>query len=259
MPKGIFCLEGNWFRNQFGQEDRTTVEPVLHLLEKRTSLSVPYLHHNVATKEEFEFRLKEWRDSPNEWSEEEYPWAYPILYLGFHGAENTLGLAGRDEVSLDEIEEFLEDACMNRVIFFASCLTLSVHGNRLNRFLKTTKAFAICGYGAEIDWLVSTIFDAVFLNLLQQFPFDQSGKNELDELLKSRATNERLNRRRELEGQLRELRGRGSKQKKQKKLKKRINEIDPTGDLETRLAFHKMIPLLDFRVKLNPDPDHLGE
>ena len=94
MPKGIFCLEGNWFRNQFGQEDRTTVEQVLHLLEKRTSLSVPYLHHNVATKEEFEFRLKEWRDSPNEWSEEEYPWAYPILYLEFHGAENTLGLSG---------------------------------------------------------------------------------------------------------------------------------------------------------------------
>lgn len=255
MAKGVFCLEGDWF----GHEDRTTVEPVLHLLEKNRYLEVPYLHYNVATKGEFKFRLKEWRDSSNEWTEEEYPWTYPILYLGFHGAENTLGLAGRDKVSLDEIEELLKDSCMNRVIFFASCLTLNVHGHRLNRFLKTTKAFAICGYRAKIDWLVSTIFDAVFLALLQSFPFDQDGRCELNGLLSSTAKQEELNKVRELEEQLNKLRNEERRRKKQKKLKKKIDEIDPMRNLEMRLAFYKMKRILNFYFKPNPDPDYPGE
>lgn len=61
MAKGIFCLEGNWF----GRGDRTTVEPVLHLLEKMWHLKVPYLRYDVATRKEFKFCLKEWQNSPS--------------------------------------------------------------------------------------------------------------------------------------------------------------------------------------------------
>ncbi len=55
--KGIFCLEGAWW----GVKDKTSVEPMLRLLEAMGDYEVPYFHHDVATHEEFDFYLKKWR------------------------------------------------------------------------------------------------------------------------------------------------------------------------------------------------------
>ena len=49
--KGIYCLEGDWF----GKKDKTTVEPVLRLLETVRDLRVPYLHKGVATRRSWSF------------------------------------------------------------------------------------------------------------------------------------------------------------------------------------------------------------
>ena len=237
MTKGIFCLEGNWF----GRGDRTTVEPVLHLLEKMRYFEVPYLHYDVATRKEFKFRLKEWQKKPFK--------THPILYLGFHGAENKICLA-RDDVLLDDIEGWLGGSCENRVIYFASCLTVDVHGHRLNRFLEATRAFAICGYKAEIDWLISTIYDAIFLSILPRFPFDQDGRDGLDGLFKAGVNQDQLNQRRAWESELRELEREGRKLKKQKRLRKKIGR---TGDLEIRLALRRLKAPLDFQIRFNPN------
>ena len=80
QTKGIFCLEGNWF----GTKDRTTIEPVLRLLEMANDLRVPYVHFDVATREELEFRLKEWGKASFR--------NYPILYLAFHGNPGEIQL-----------------------------------------------------------------------------------------------------------------------------------------------------------------------
>ena len=51
--KGIFCLEGDWR----GVRDKTSVEPMLRLLETMGNYRVPYFHHDVGTQEEFRFYL----------------------------------------------------------------------------------------------------------------------------------------------------------------------------------------------------------
>ena len=56
--RGIFCLEGDWW----GVRDKTSVEPLLRLLETMGDCKVPYFHHDVATHDELDFYLnKAWQ------------------------------------------------------------------------------------------------------------------------------------------------------------------------------------------------------
>ena len=50
----MFCLEGPWW----GVTDRTSMEPLLRLLETLKGYRVPYLYYDVGTREEFDFYLK---------------------------------------------------------------------------------------------------------------------------------------------------------------------------------------------------------
>ena len=170
--KGIYCLEGDWS----GKKDKTTVEPVLRLLETAQNLRVPYLHKDVATREELQFRLKEWVE-PGFGN-------YPILYLAFHGQPGEVVLGrGKDRFGLSELENTLDGVCKGRIIHFGSCATLDLHGNRLNGFLRRTRALALLGYKSNIDWLSSTAFDLLLLGTLQEISFDVRGMKKLDEIL----------------------------------------------------------------------------
>ena len=176
QTKGIFCLEGNWF----GTKDRTTIEPVLRLLETANDLRVPYVHFDVATREELEFRLKEWGKASFR--------NYPILYLAFHGnpGEIELGQANGG-FKLKDLATRLEGVCNGRIIHFGSCSTLDLHGNTLNRMLHQTKALALCGYKSDVDWLSSSAFDLLFLAALQEISFTAHGLKKLDRLLNETA------------------------------------------------------------------------
>ena len=177
QEKGIYCLEGNWF----GQNDKTTVEPVLRLLETVRHLQVPYLRKDVATRGEFEFRLKEWGKASFK--------NYPILYLSFHGNPGEIELGqGESGFKLNELATGLEDACSGRIIHFGSCSTLDLHGNTLNRFLRRTGALAVCGYKRDVDWVSSTAFDLLFLGALQDISFAVHGIRKLDRLLNDGVT-----------------------------------------------------------------------
>ena len=93
--KGVFCLEtASW---EPGIRDRSSIEHVLRLLET-TQYKVPYLHFDVAAREEFDFYLKKWAGTS-------FAETHPVLYLGFHGAPGELWLGERREncVTLDEI------------------------------------------------------------------------------------------------------------------------------------------------------------
>ena len=126
--KGIFCLEGEWR----GVKDTTSVEPVLHLLQTMGGYKVPYVHHDVGTREEFDFYVKKWRGRSFA--------SHPILYLGFHGERGCIlvgeGRSNRPE--LMELADQLEGCCKGRVIHFGSCSTLDVNGHTLNGFLRRT-------------------------------------------------------------------------------------------------------------------------
>jgi hypothetical protein len=178
-PKGVFCLEGSWF----GSADRSSVEPVLALLERLDGVHVPYVRRDAITREEFFRYIDIWRQSGLR--------RYPVLYLGFHGERGQLvvgdGRHRKSKVSLDALEEALEDKAYGRLIHFGSCSTLALHGRRLNRFLARTGALAVMGYRGEIQWVESMAFELLLLGMLQKCSMTRSGMRRLDGLIKKEA------------------------------------------------------------------------
>lgn len=72
QSKGVYCLETDQW---YGQKNRASVEPALHLLEKY--IDMPYQHRDVATEAEFRFFL-------DRYFQRGYK-THAILCLGFHG------------------------------------------------------------------------------------------------------------------------------------------------------------------------------
>ena len=175
QKKGVFCLETPMWT---GRKDRSSVEPVLRLLEK--GYKVPYLHYDVATTEEFDFYLKKW-------SLKEFD-SHPILYLAFHGEPDWLDVGEGDGIYLSGLAKRLAGRCTGRVIHIGSCASLWVHGHSLNAFLDQTGALAVCGYQEDVDWLESAAFDLLVLGGLQNVSFRQApSMRTLEDTLKEQA------------------------------------------------------------------------
>ena len=180
--KGIFCLEGHWR----SVKDKTSLEPVLRLLETMSGYNASYRHYDVGTREELDFYLKKWcgasfRD-------------FPILYLSFHGSQGEILVGeGRDNsLSLEDLAERLDGGCKGRVVHLGSCGTVGVHGSRLKKFLRRTGALAVCGvcgYTNQVNWLESAAFDVLVLGRLQNASFQRTSSLRLfDEELKKTAS-----------------------------------------------------------------------
>ena len=159
-PKGIFCLEGDWWGKIARQ---ASVEPALEVLHQWDPYYIPYVHRDVATRAEFDHDLSKWCQKGAS--------KYPILYLAFHGDPGVIYTGdrrkGENTVSLDELEDQLEGACSRRIIHFGSCSTIDVNGNRINRFLRNTGALAVCGFREAVYWLDSTAFELVVFGAMQ--------------------------------------------------------------------------------------------
>ena len=175
--RGVFCLEGDWH----GIRDASTVEPVLDLLNGACGL--PFIHRDVGTLAEFEYYLGKWAQRGMS--------DHPILYLGFHGDPGVIYIGDlrrrEGEVTFDKLEELLANKCRGRVIHFGSCGTLDEHGARLNRFLRTTKAVAVCGYKTAIDWVLSSAFDIIVLNELSDRALTRRGARVAEKRIRAKA------------------------------------------------------------------------
>lgn len=161
QKKGIFCLEGHWW----GVKGKTSVEPLLRLLETQAHYRAPYRRNDVATREELDFYLMKWRGAAfND---------FPILYLGFHGAPGELHVGeGRDtSLTLEDLADRLDGACRGRIVHLGSCGTVDVHGRRLKKFCTRTGALAVCGFREDVDWLKSAAFEMLVLGGLQGASF----------------------------------------------------------------------------------------
>ncbi len=90
-------------------------------------------------------------------------------------------------MSLDRIRLAINGRCNERVIYFGSCGTMSVHGKRLKSFCKSTEALAVCGFKEEIDWLQGAAFELLILGTLQSVPFTKEGMEEFDQRLKAQS------------------------------------------------------------------------
>ena len=180
QSKGIFCLEAcAWFG---GLKDRTSVEPVLRLLETTKDYRVPYLHHDVGTRHEFDFYLEKWKQ----------PWFanYPILYLGFHGHRDSIevGEEADSTLELSDLEQLLEGSCQGRVVHFGACRTLAVQDSKLDAFLHRTGALTVSGYRRDVDWIESVAFEVPLLGYLQTVSFTRRGMGKVKRLISERAS-----------------------------------------------------------------------
>ena len=173
--KGIFCLEGLWDNDL---KRKSTVQPILNMLEVNDG--VKYIHQDVATIEELEFYLKQWKQARYR--------NFPILYLAFHG-ENEALLIGKEEYSLDRLGEMLYEACYNSIVMLASCSTLKTDRRNLKRFLRKTKALALCGYKSRVDWMLAAAFELLLLSELQKIEFSGRGIGTIERQVKSFGSN----------------------------------------------------------------------
>ncbi len=131
------------------------MRPILELLDQ---LGVaPFIHRDVATTDELRYYA-------DKWGQKRYD-RYGVLYLGMHGHEGSVFL-GRDDVTLDELQEMLTGACKGKVVYFGSCLTLKADGRRLQEFARATGARAVVGYRRAVPWLESAAFEVLLLDRL---------------------------------------------------------------------------------------------
>ncbi|MFH1539811.1 MAG: DUF6642 family protein [bacterium] len=168
MPKGVFCLEGDWE----GLKDHMTVEPMLELLHNMHNHQVKYIHRNIATLQQFDYYMAKWTQQGQK--------NYPILYLGFHGMPNTIFLGDQrkaeGKITLEWIEERLKKKNLRRkIIFFGTCETLNISNARLHKFVQKTGVAAICGYKSSVNWTYAAAFEIIVLDNLQYFTTTQQG------------------------------------------------------------------------------------
>ena len=176
--KNIFCLETySWYSG----EDRTTVRPILELLEKMEYCK--YLYRDVATREEFNYFIDEYFD------DEEKREGYPILYLNFHGSDDPPGiyLGNGKMIGLEELAVMIGRRCSNRLIHFGSCSTMNLSSTAAKAFLERTQAVAVCGYKGEVDWLQSAAFEVLILGTLKAHSFTKRGMEQFGDRLKEQA------------------------------------------------------------------------
>jgi hypothetical protein len=155
----------------------------LQLINKWDPYYVPYIHRDVATRDELEYYLRTWVQRKLA--------RYPILYLAFHGDPNQIHLGDQrlseNTVTLDDLAALLEGRCHGRIIYFASCATLKLHGNSIRAFLRQTNALAVCGYRGMVDWLDATVFELIVFSAMQRNAATVSGAKAMRRRIREHA------------------------------------------------------------------------
>ena len=153
--KNVFCLEGDW---QKDMRDNSSVRAALIFLQQ--NCNIKYIFKQCGTRENLEYYLSMWR-------QKKYS-AYSICYLAFHGQPESIQV-GKEFVTLDELGDLLHDSCENKIIHFGSCKTLSTDTKRIEKFLENTGALCVCGFESEINFVESSAFDMVLIEMFQQY------------------------------------------------------------------------------------------
>lgn len=167
--RGIYAVETNWYQYEYGQEDATSIRPILQLL-RDGYWRVPFISRDAATANELFHYIDKWTKI-DETDDAEF---FPILYLGFHGSdqgkiwlETESGILNM--VNYEVLEDHLRGLCKDKIIHFAGCSVMkNMKGKPLNQFLKDTNAVAVSGYGKDVGTDAYAL-EYLYLQYLQYF------------------------------------------------------------------------------------------
>jgi len=153
--KNVFCLEGDW---QKDMRDNSSVRAALIFLQQ--NLNLKYIYKQCGTRENLEYYLSMWK-------QKKYS-AYSICYFAFHGKPESIEV-GKELVTLAELGDMLQDSCQDKIIHFGSCQTLNTDRKNIEKFLEHTGALCVCGFESEINFIESSAFDLMLIEMFQQY------------------------------------------------------------------------------------------
>ncbi len=154
--KSVFCLEGNWTPDL---RKRSSVRAVLEFLSANCELD--YIHRDCGTIEELAYYLRKWPQRRYQ--------GYTIGYMAFHGKPGILQVDETQHLTLEELGDLLANKCRNRILHFGSCNALDVDRERIVSFLDTTGCLCMCGYRERVDWVSSSAFDILLIDMFQYY------------------------------------------------------------------------------------------
>jgi hypothetical protein len=117
----------------------------------------------------------------SKWTQKQFN-AYPLLYLGLHGAPGIIYVGDRrsqsSEIRIEQLRDLIGSKQLGRrkrIVHFGSCGTLKLHGNHVHSFLNDTGLFAVLGYSNKgVGWMESAIFEVALLyNILHAKSFTE--------------------------------------------------------------------------------------
>jgi hypothetical protein len=154
--KNIVCLESLWDAEL---ENRLSELPVLELTAR--TMGVKFIYLTCNTKRELRHNLRLVGSSKRK--------AYGILMLAFHGEPGSIELAGDSNLNLEGLITMMGRRFAGWVVHFASCGTVNVEKQRLQRFVEATGVAMVMGYTKEVDWTEGTVMDLLLLRWLQNY------------------------------------------------------------------------------------------
>lgn len=128
-----------------------SVYPLLQILQLENNNHIA--HFNCNTVEEFKYNLS----LPKR--------KYGIIYLAFHGKRNKI-LMQEEEISLDELAEFMGNKFSGCGIHFATCDTLDIPKTAILNFIEKTGVSFVSGYKKSVYWTSSAAVDLIYLDCL---------------------------------------------------------------------------------------------
>ncbi|MEW6467781.1 MAG: DUF6642 family protein [Bacteroidota bacterium] len=153
--KNVFCLEGDWAADL---SDRSSIKAALNFMSH--NFGVQYIYKQCGTKDNLQYYLDRWKNKKYK--------SYSICYFAFHGQPGKLEV-GKDLVTMEELAKMLGGACKNKIIHFGTCKVLYTEKKRIDEFLRETGALCVSGFQADVDFLESSLFDMILIDMYQQY------------------------------------------------------------------------------------------
>ena len=148
-------MEGDW---QKDLRDNSSIRAALTFLGQ--NLDIKYIYKQCGTRENLEFYISQWKLKKYS--------AYSIGYFAFHGKPESIQI-GKDFITLDELADMMQDGCQGKIIHFGSCQTLNTDEKTIKKFLEHTGALCVCGFESEINFVESSAFDMILIEMFQQY------------------------------------------------------------------------------------------